>query len=313
MVRSETQPRTKVAYGFPGQGSQWVGMGEELYRKYPVARRVFEEADEALGFSLSQLCFEGPEQELGLTYNAQPAILTASVAYLKALAETNKLEGSQELAFVAGHSLGEYSALVAVGVVDLAEAVRIVRARGLAMHQAGAKELGAMAAILGFDESSLIQVCTETGAEIANMNCPGQIVISGQKKAVDQAIKLALAHGARRAIMLKVSGAFHSSLMEPALEEIAKIIMPLPFNDPQVPVVANASARPLTTGEEVKEELLIQLCSCVKWSQSIEYMVGQGVSTFVEVGPGDVLSGLIRRIDPRVAVINLDRSTLGRN
>ncbi|MDP2953932.1 MAG: ACP S-malonyltransferase, partial [Chloroflexota bacterium] len=291
------------AYVFPGQGTQKVGMGYELHRSSTVARAVFDEAEKALGFSLTRLCFEGPEHELRRTINAQPAILTVSVACLRAAAEEQRVE--QHPSFVAGHSVGEYSALVAAGVLDLQDAVRLVRERGRLMEEAGEKRPGTMMAIMGLDEMSVSEICQQTGAEIANVNSAQQIVISGPRTALARAVDLAKAMGAKKAIPLDVSGAFHTSLMEPAVEGMAKAISGTPFSDAKVPVVVNSTALPVTTGEEIKAELLWQLCNCVRWHESVRYMIAAGVSTFVEIGPGQVLSGLIKRIDENVATVSV--------
>ncbi|MEE8470316.1 MAG: ACP S-malonyltransferase [Dehalococcoidia bacterium] len=302
MVELETKPRSNVAYVFPGQGSQSVGMGYDLYRSSRQARQTFDEADQALQFPLSRLCFEGPEDELRETINAQPAILTASIACLRAASDLN---GSIKPAFVAGHSLGEYTALVAANVIDFADAICIVRERGRLMHDAGKSKPGGMAAIIGLDETSLEEVCLETGAQIANINCSGQIVISGTRQALARSMDLAKTRGARRVVPLQVSGAFHSSLMQPAVEGMAQAISRVNFHSPVVPIVANSTAKPLTSADEVKDELLHQLCHCVRWQPSVEYMAEAGVSTFIEIGPGQVLSGLIKRINSEVQVLNM--------
>jgi [acyl-carrier-protein] S-malonyltransferase len=302
MVELETPTSARLACVFPGQGSQRVGMGYELYQYSPEARKVFQEADSALAFPLSGLCFEGPEEVLRDTINAQPAILTASVACWRAAAE---LGVSLKPALVAGHSLGEYSALVAAGVVEFADAVRLVRERGRLMQEAGKTVPGGMAAIIGLDEGSLEEVCRETGSEIANFNCSGQTVISGTRESLARSMDLAKARGARRVVPLQVSGAFHSTLMRPTVEGMALAISQVDFGDPNVPVVANSTAQPLTTSDEVKQELLRQLCHCVQWQPSVEYMLQSGVSTFIEIGPGQVLSGLIRRISSEAQVTNM--------
>ena len=293
----------KSAYVFPGQGSQWVGMGHDLYRNYQAARAVFEQADRALGFPLSRLCFEGPEEELVQTVNAQPAIVTVSFACLEASRSVNA--GLPRAGFVAGHSLGEYTALAAAGVLDFATTVYLARERGRLMHQAGEITPGGMAAIIGLDETVLAEVCEQTGTRIANINCPGQIVISGARENLSKAMEMVKERGAHRTIPLQVSGAFHTPLMQPAVDGMAEIMATLNFSNPTVPVIGNTTAQPLTTAEAVKEELLTQLCNCVQWQRSIEYMVGGGVSNFIEIGPGRVLAGLIKRIDRNVKIINI--------
>jgi len=290
----------KVAYVFPGQGAQWVGMAKELYSSSPQAKAIFDEADSTLGFSLSQLCFEGPEDILRQTINAQPAILTVSIAYLK---DTQQLQETPS--FVAGHSLGEYTALVAAQVLDFASAVYLARERGRLMQEAGEKKPGSMAAVIGLDEASLNEICQQSGAQIANINSPVQIAISGSLETLSQAIKLAEAKGAKRVIPLQVSGAFHTHLMQPAVQEMSQVISKLTFRDPVIPIVANTTARPITTAEAIKTELLDQLCHSVQWQRSVEYMIEMGVSTFIEIGPGQVLTGLIKRINKEVQTLNI--------
>jgi len=292
-----------VAYVFPGQGAQWVGMGRDLYSNSPQVREVFEEADSTLGFSLAQLCFEGPEETLRQTVNAQPAILAVSIAYLRAKPELH--DGAPT--FVAGHSLGEYTALVAARVLNFADALYLARERGRLMQEAGEKTAGGMVAVIGLDEALVNDVCRLTKTQIANINCPGQIVISGPTQVLAQAIELAKAKGALRTIPLQVSGAFHSPLMQPAAEGMSQAVSRATFHDPVVPVIANTTAQPITSAEAVKAELLNQLCHCVRWQRSIEYMIEEGVSTFVEIGPGQVLTGLIRRINKEVQVLNIER------
>jgi [acyl-carrier-protein] S-malonyltransferase len=302
MVEVETRSMPRIAWVFPGQGSQAVGMGYELFQSSRKAREVFQEADDGLNMPLSRLCFEGPAEELRETINAQPAILTASVACLRAASEFSVPLKPE---FVAGHSLGEYTALVAAHVISFVDAVRLVRERGRLMQEAGRIRPGGMAAIIGLDEESLEAVCRETGAQIANFNCSGQIAISGTRESLARSMDLAQARGARRVIPLQVSGAFHSVLMQPTVEGMAQAISEVDFNLADVPIVANSTARPLTSPEEVKEELLRQLCHCVQWQPSVEFMVDFGVSTFIEVGPGQVLSGLIKRISNRVQVLSI--------
>jgi [acyl-carrier-protein] S-malonyltransferase len=294
----------KVAYVFPGQGSQSTGMGLDLYNSYTSAREVFDEADASLGFSLSRLCFEGPEEELTKTHNVQPAILVVSIACLKAL-ETAAIADLPSPAFMAGHSLGEYTALVAAGALGLADAVVLVRERGRLMYEAGLKNPGSMLAVIGANEETVKDVCLQTGTEISNMNCPGQIVISGAVQALAEANRLGKTKGARAVIPLKVSGAFHSALMEPVTAEFSKIVANARFRSPDIPVISNVTAQPLTDVDSIKEELVKQLRNCIQWQGSVEYMIRSGVATFYEIGPGRVLSGLIRRINSEVQIFNM--------
>jgi [acyl-carrier-protein] S-malonyltransferase len=295
---------TNVAWVFPGQGSQAVGMGRDLHDNVKSAKAIFTQADKALGISLTKLCFEGPEDQLRQTINAQPALVTAAYACLEAAREL-KGQALPPPSCMAGHSLGEYTALAVAGVIDFTTAVRLARERGRLMHEAGQKRSGGMAAILGLDETKLADVCRQTDTVMANINSPGQIVISGAAENVTKAMALATAAGASRVIPLQVSGAFHSPLMQPAVAGMARYLGETSFNRPSIPVIANTTALPLTTAEEVKNELRNQLTSPVQWQRSIEYIVKQGVSTFIEIGPGKVLTGLIRRINKEVKTLNI--------
>ena len=301
---TELEP-TKVAYVFPGQGSQWVGMGCDLYENFDSAKAVFEQADRTLGFPLSRLCFEGPEDELRQTINVQPALVTVSLACLKAAQDVSGGNGLPPPAFVAGHSLGEYTALAVAEVLDFATTVYLARERGRLMYEAGLKTPGGMVAIIGLDEASLAEVCSETDTRIANINCLGQLVISGAKENLTQAADLAKTKGAHRTIPLPVSGAFHTPLMQSAVDGLSEVVASLSFHKPLIPIIANTTAQPLTTAEQVKTELLRQLCNSVQWQRSIEYMVNDGVSTFIEIGPGKVLSGLIKRINKEAKTVNI--------
>ncbi|MBI2321173.1 MAG: ACP S-malonyltransferase [Chloroflexi bacterium] len=300
--------RSSVAFIFPGQGTQYVGMGRELYDSSPAARAIFAEADETLGFSLSRLCFEGPEDELRDTVNAQPAILTVSIACLAALRERWEALGRLVTPlFVAGHSLGEYTALVAAGVLDFADALRLVRERGRLMKEAGEHQPGGMAAIIGLSEERVVEVCRQAEAEgtiaMANANSPAQVVLSGEVRALERAMDLAREFGARKVERLSITIASHSPLMQRAAQQFAELLNHVRLRDPQVPVVANITGRALTTAEEIKAELAEHLIGPVRWSQSVGEMINNGVETFVEIGPGAVLSGLVRRITRDVQAI----------
>jgi [acyl-carrier-protein] S-malonyltransferase len=303
-IVAENQRSKKQAYVFPGQGSQSVGMGRELFVSSPAAREVFEEADASLGYHLSNLIFQGPSRELQDTVNSQPAIMTVSIACWKAWQE---MRGPTPVTpvVVAGHSLGEYTAMVVADVIGFGDAVKLVHERGRLMQEASKDRPGGMAAIIGLSEFALEQICSETGVELANINSDDQIVISGDKIAVARAVDLASARGARRAIPLSVSGAFHSSWMQGAELGLAEAVGALDFRDPQFPIIANSDSVPLTTGEAVKEELIQGLCRCVKWKDTVKYMVDFGVSQFVEFGPAGVLAGLIKRIDRGVETLAL--------
>ena len=289
------------AYVFPGQGSQSVGMGADLFESARAARETFEEADDSLGFPLSRLIFEGPAAELQNTANSQPAIMTVSVAAWRTWQEMGSPQATIAKA-VAGHSLGEYTSLVAADVIEFSDAVRLVRKRGELMNQAAVNRPGAMAAILGLNELAFAQICDETGVELANINTDDQIVISGDKIAVARAMDLASARGARKTIPLPVSGAFHSSLMSEAESGLADAINALKFNEPKMPVVGNCDSKPLTTSSEIRSELVNGLCQCVQWKDSVRQIVDSGVTQFIEFGFGGVLAGLIKRIDRGVKV-----------
>jgi [acyl-carrier-protein] S-malonyltransferase len=280
----------KVAWTFPGQGSQSVGMGRDALEQSDDAKRVFARVDEALGFPLSEIIFNGPAEELVKTSIQQPAILTASVAHYIALQEAGKLP---EPACVAGHSLGEYSALVAADSLDIADAARLVRRRGELMEEHG---LGGMVAVIGLDAATLVEIATQSGAEIANFNAPGQTTLSGRSESLEKAGELAKTAGARRVIPLPVNGAFHSSLMQSVADELWSDIQAVEMSSPSVPMLANVDARPLTDPDEIRAELRDHITRSVRWIDIIEQASSLGVDTFYEVGPGKVLSGLAPRI-----------------
>jgi len=326
---------TQVAFLFPGQGSQAVGMGADVFASSAAARRVFETVDDALGFSLSTLCFQGPEDTLRETINAQPAIVTVSLAYLAALQEALAPTPAQATwtspltpTYTAGHSVGEYAALVVAGAIDLPDAARLVRERGRLMHQEGIVCPGGMAAIIGMDAETLQAVCIEatqqtlaelSAAEeinksshpglgkvaIANYNAPGQIVISGEQRALSRAGELAKARGAKRVIPLAVSAAFHSPVMEPAAAAMPQAIANAPLTDAAFPIISNIHATPLTTAQALRSELAQQVAASVQWTRTIEYLAQAGVTVFIEIGPGQALTGMVKRIVKGVTTLNI--------
>lgn len=291
---------------FPGQASQYAGMGKDLQDNFAAAREVFDEADDALGFAVSRMCFEGAAEELQLTENTQPAILTVSVAAFRAA----QAEGFAAPDFVAGHSLGEYSALVAAGGLTLRDAVRTVRLRGRYMQEAVPVGVGAMAAVMGAEQGLLDEVCREAAAgEVcspANINSASQIVIAGNAGAIDRALGLLKERGVRKAIKLNVSAPFHCALMQPAQERLAADLARIEFHDLRFPLVTNVDAAPITDGEKAREALIRQVSSPVRWHESIERLMAQGVETFVEMGPGKVLCGLLRQINREARGLNVE-------
>jgi [acyl-carrier-protein] S-malonyltransferase len=298
----------KVAFVFPGQASQYPGMGKELAELYPSAKAVFDEADKALGFSISKMCFEGSEEDLKLTANTQPAILTCSIAIYRVLEEKGLAPD-----FVAGHSLGEYSALVAAGSLKFADAVKLVRKRGSYMQEAVPAGKGAMAAIMGLSPAVVSDVCKRAAqgqvCAPANLNSPDQTVISGDAEAVKRAVELASQAGAKRATILPVSAPFHSALMMPAQEKLEHELKKTHFDKLRVPLVTNVDADTIETGEQAREALVRQVTAAVHWEESVRLLIEEGVNTFVEVGPGKVLTGLLRQIERSVATLNVEDET----
>lgn len=307
-----------TAFVFPGQGSQYAGMGRDVAEKYPAARRVFDEIDAALGFSISKLCFDGPDEDLRLTENTQPAILAVSSALYAVLEQ----HGAARRDLVAGHSLGEYSAIVSVGGLTPSEAATIVRSRGRFMQEAVPVGTGGMAALIGPSVEDAKAICDEAAqgevVSVANINAPGQIVIAGTKAGIERAIEVAKKRGVRRALPLPVSAPFHCELMKPAAERLEPILDAANFKDLWVALVSNVDASPIGTSTAVRNALLRQVASPVRWVESVQRMISMGVKRFVEVGPGNVLTGLIKRIDPSVQLTNVSdvpslESFLGEN
>ena len=298
----------KIAFLFPGQGSQYVGMGKEIYDNWDKAKELYDEANDVLGIDLKTMCFEGPEEELVKTFNTQPALLATSIVCLELLKDKGIVPD-----YVAGHSLGEYSALVAAGALSFADALTLVRNRGMYMQEAAPQGTAGMAAIIGLDNQVVEDVCNQAKehgvVEPANYNCPGQIVVSGEVQAVEKAMELAKEAGAKLVVKLNVSGPFHSSLMQPVGEKLAANFMDIKVKDPVVPVVANVTANYVSTGNEIKDLLIRQVSSSVLWTDTIEKLLADGVDLFIEVGPGKVLSGLVKKVNRKARVLNVEDFT----
>jgi [acyl-carrier-protein] S-malonyltransferase len=293
-----------VGYLFAGQGSQYVGMGKDLFESFPEAKAVFDKADKVLGFPISDLCFNGPLEELTKTNNCQPAIVTMSIACWQAY----QTRHPQADGYMAGLSLGEYSALVAAGALNFEDAVYLVRRRGQFMEEEAIKRPGKMLSIIGLDLAQVKEICAEVQSEVANINCPGQIVISGSPDSIQSAQLLAKEKGAKLAVVLEVSGAFHSSFMQGASLKLAKDLEKITITAPKFPVVCNVTAKPVLNPDEIKQNLIRQVCASVLWEDSMKLVLIKGITNFIEFGPGKVLKGLMRRIDSNAQVINIEKS-----
>jgi len=297
--------QSKTAYLFPGQGAQIVGMGKDIYDHSRAARDIFEQVDDALGRSLSNILFEGPEESLKDTVNAQPGIMTVSLACVEAIKEHIDQEDIPVPFVMAGHSLGEYTALVAADVLNVKDAALLVQKRGELMQEACDRNPGTMAAILGLNEMTLEEIARESGTFVSNINTNEQIVISGSNMGIARAMDLATARGAKKVISLRVGGAFHSGLMDPAKAGLIETLKSMDFKKSDVPIIANCTGRPVYAPEEMKQELISQISGCVQWKRSVDFMIRSGVRNFLEIGPGKALSGMIKRIDPRANTKNV--------
>jgi len=295
----------KIAFLFAGQGAQYVGMGKDLYDSFPESKAVFDKADQVLGFSLSKLCFQGPAEALTQTKNCQPAVLTMSIAALEAFKSADSSQSA--VSYMAGLSLGEYSALVAAEAISFEDAVYLVRQRGEFMEEAAQNKPGRMLSVIGLDLDKVKEVCSKVNTEVANINCPGQIVISGGIKEIEEAAKVAQDYGAKRTLALEVSGAFHSSFMKEASDKLAVELEKIKINPPKIPIVSNVTAKPVTKAEEIKDNLIKQVAYSVLWDDSMKFILSKNVTTFFEFGPGKVLKGLMRRIDEKAEVINIEK------